>query len=89
MECILYLSASLQSLNSILILQPVATAVSTVSLLQEFEKLFCTHIPAKYMKLEILNTLLIFNLLPIAVPLTVYWLSSSLLLHVFLNTYNA
>lgn len=71
MKCILYLTASLQSLNSIVILQPVATEGSTVSLIQAFKKLFCTHILAKYMKLEILMTLLLFNLLPIAVPLTV------------------
>lgn len=78
MKCVLYLNASFQSLNSVLILQPVATEVSTVSLIQAFEKLFCTHISAKYMKIEIMMNLLIFNLLPIAVPLTVYWLSSSL-----------
>lgn len=85
MKCVLYLNASVQ-FNSILILQPVATEVSTGSLIHAFEKPFCTHIPAKYMKIKIMMTLLIFNLQPTAVPLTVYWLSPSLLLRVFLNT---
>lgn len=87
MKCVLYLNASVQ-FNSILILQPMATEVSMVSLIQAFEKLFCTHIPAEHMKIKIMMTLLIFNLLPTAVPLTVYWLPPSLLLHVFLNTRN-